>query len=1184
MKIKSITLQGFKSFVDRVHFTVPPGTSAIVGPNGCGKSNIVDAIRWVLGEHNARHLRGKLMEDLIFNGSDTRKSHGMAEVTITLSNDGGLAPARYAAFTEIEVKRRLYRSGESEYFINKVPSRLKDIVELFTDTGIGTNAYSIIEQGQVGWLVNAKPTERRVLFEEAAGINKYKQKKEASLRRLESTKENLTRVNDIISEVKRQLNSLNRQAKKAERYKLFKDELKTLDIKLAGEDFSRLSTEYDSADSALKAIFEEQSALEAGVEASEARIETLRVERLQRESAWSEVREETASIERKIQAEEHSAELLRVRAGELTRNEARLTEELSELSTRIETMLTEKERHAFAVEEAARQLLNMNDKLAVEEETLSSLNGEIRKNTEALRAGETELMQTGARLSDIKYSIETCNSEERTLMEREAQARAEREECLAKQQEIEGPTDAVKRSLDEARSSKDALEAKLSGANETLTGLEEEEDELTASLQELRAENSLTDSRLKALEEMASRFEGLNQGVKAVMEAGKDGRTSGIHGLVADVIETEPGYEKAVEAVLGERLQYVIVDSQAEGLAAVQFLKSESAGRGSFLPVRDSRHTTSSDKVQGGPPSLADKVKVKDGYRGVVDYLFSNAVITNTLEDGRRLWSQNGSKRLFVTPEGDIIDNFGAITGGYSNGSNEGLLQKKRRMAELRSECARLNGEIEGKSGELEALESSIEETRGEIDALRERFHQADIGTVSLSSELAKHEEEYKRLSGRLTALDSELAGFKDSLETLSDRKRRLAEERSALEDGLQLKEAASAALKEEAATLGEKRDTLLHGLTEIKVELGSTKERHDSLKTLLSDKSSAIEDAERRLTARSAEIEAGRLERESAMGVMEEKKVILEELLVKKDAARETETVRQEALTTLTNEISAFEKELKSHKGELTGVLEKKSARSIELKELELAINALEEKMAERYGMTADAIEAALEPTEDAKEVSNDEMRRRATELRDKIASMGEVSLAALEEFKEQEVRYNFLITQKADLESSVEGLMTAINKINRTTRERFKKTFDEINEKFQETFPKFFNGGKAELRLSDETNILESGVEIVAQPPGKKLQNIMLLSGGEKALTATAFIFSVFLIKPSPFCLLDEVDAPLDDANVERFNSFVREMSQRSQFIVITHNKRTMEVADTLYGITMEEPGVSKVVSVKF
>lgn len=1184
MKIKSITLQGFKSFVDRVHFTVPPGTSAIVGPNGCGKSNIVDAIRWVLGEHNARHLRGKLMEDLIFNGSDSRKRHGMAEVTITLSNDGGLAPARYAAFTEIEVKRRLYRSGESEYFINKVPSRLKDIVELFTDTGIGTNAYSIIEQGQVGWLVNAKPTERRVLFEEAAGINKYKQKKEASLRRLESTKDNLTRVSDIISEVKRQLNSLNRQAKKAERYKLFKEELKSLDIKLAGEDFSRLSTEYDSAGAALKAIFEEQSAIEAGVEATEARIETLRVERLQRESAWSEVREETASIERKIQAEEHSAELLRVRAEELTRNEARLTEELSELRASIETMLSEKERHAKAVEEAAGQLLNMTDKLTVEEAALSSLNEETRKNTEALRAEQAELMQTGARLSDIKYSIETCNSEERTLMERSAQAGAEREECLTLQRETEGPIEAARRSLAEAKTSKEALEAELSEAGDTLTTLEEEEDELTASLQELREESSLTDSRLKALEEMASRFEGLNQGVKAVMEAGKEGRASGILGLVADVIETEPGYEKAVEAVLGERLQYVIVESQTEGMEAVEFLKSESAGRGSFLPVRDLRHTTSAATAQGGPPSLADKVKVKDGYRGVVDYLFSNAVITNTLEDGRRLWSQNGSSRLFVTPDGDIIDNFGAITGGYSNGSNEGLLQKKRRMAELREKSARLRGEIEEKSGEVEALESSIEETRGEIDALRVRFHQADIGSVSLSSELAKHEEEFRRLSGRLSALDTELSGVRGSLEALSTKKRNLAEERSELESGLLEKEARSEALKEEAATLGEKRDNLIHGLTEIKVELGSTRERHDSIKTLLSDKSSAIKDAEVRLTTRSTEIESGRQERESAMGVMEEKKGILEELLVKKDATREMATVRQEALATLNDQVSTFERELRSHKDELTGVLEKKSARSIELKELELALNALEEKMADRYAMTVHAVVAALESTKDAEEVSSDEMRARATELREKIAGMGEVSLAALEEFKEQEVRYNFLTTQKADLETSVEGLMTAINKINRTTRDRFKKTFDEINEKFQETFPKFFNGGRAELRLSDETNILESGVEIIAQPPGKKLQNIMLLSGGEKALTATAFIFSVFLIKPSPFCLLDEVDAPLDDANVERFNSFVREMSQRSQFIVITHNKRTMEVADTLYGITMEEPGVSKVVSVKF
>ena len=1191
MRIKKINIHGFKSFVDKVEFNFPSGTSAIVGPNGCGKSNVVDAIRWVLGEHNARHLRGKTMEDLIFNGSSSRKSLGMAEVTLTLSNEGGQAPARYADYTEIEVQRRLYRSGDSEYSINKVPCRLKDIVEFFTDTGLGTNAYSIIEQGQIGWLINAKPIERRVLIEEAAGINKYKQKKDASMRRLDATKLNLTRVTDIISEVKRQLNSLNRQAKKAERYKKFKDELKDFDLFLANAENTEMSEGKRQAEKNLSTLNDDELKTNSTIDSLESSIETHKVEHLKKEDEYSEVRDKSEEIEGQIIARERDSELLTVRTEEIQRNEERLTFEISELKTKLANLSEESKSLLLEQEKILGALTGLDARLTKKDEELDGLTREIRYKTELLDDEEDSTIALSTKLTEIKHSILTCARDEEVLKEQEGTLLLSKEKILQELSGKEAPLEEIRESIRESEKKKAGLQNDIKTAEELLGTLEDENARFEIELKELKEEWAIKSSKLHTLEEMEANMEGLDRGVKEIVEAGGSGKQKGIHGLVADLIEPQPGFERAVEVVLGERLNYVIVEDPDAGLKAIDYLKESTHGRGSFLPTKNSRLSkkiTQGEEKLSGPAGdlerLRDKVTVKEGYAHVIDYLLADALIAPDLKSAKEIWDMNGSEKIFVTPNGEMIGKEGSITGGYLNDASiqdGGILQKRRRITDFKERVGILEKLISSTQGSLENNNEKITNAKTDLEESQKRLHEKDLGTVNLSSELKIGEEEAARLKEKEDELSTLIKEAHDKIEGLAEKNREFNEEKETLETELKDKEETVRTLKKETASLSEHKESMADLIMEMRVEKASLQEKDESLKSLLEVKERALLENEDRVDGKEREIEGGRAEKTMAHERVEELKIILEELLERKDSIKGLEVRGREVIGSMTEKIDGLERELRKERSKLSEVQGSKGLASVKLKELELALENLDERIIEKYGISIEKYDGTFEELEN---MDRSEIEERAEELRTKIGGLGEVSLSALDEFTELEERYSFLCEQRDDLTNSVESLLKAISKINKTTKERFKKAFFEIDQKFQETFPKFFNGGKAELKLSDPDNILETGVEIVAQPPGKKLQNIMLLSGGEKALTATALIFAIFLIKPSPFCLLDEVDAPLDDANIERFNNFVHEMSEKSQFVLITHNKRTMEVADTLYGITMEEPGVSKTVSVQF
>ncbi len=1204
MKIKRLSIQGFKSFVDRVVLDFAAEPAAIIGPNGCGKSNVIDAIRWVTGEQNPRHLRGRQMEDVIFNGSEARKPVGMAEVVLTFSNERAKAPSRFAAFSEIEVARRLYRSGESEYYINRVRCRLRDVVDLFTDTGIGKEGYSIVEQGQVSWLVNARPEERRVLFEEAAGVNRFKHRRDTAIRRLEATKENLLRVSDIIAEVKRQLNSLNRQAKKAERYRAAKEALKDIDLRLSSMEYALILQKKSAKEKKIEEAGDEAIRLATEKSAAELRRDTALSELHGVEERYQAIGEKVSALEKELGAGEREVELSRIRGEELQRDIARLTSEIDDLSRK-------KDAAGAAIEETRSSLAGAAASTKEGEAALSRLKseldemlGELGGKTALEAEMKARLVQNRARLSDIRHALQSAIDEERREREREARCGAGMQEATEKIAALEDPLENLKRDMALSTEQGESLESEARGLREELAGLEEKRRGLISGVEGLKEARAAARARLNTLEEMERNLDNVHGGARAIL---KGGTLRGVHGIVADFIEANAGFERAVEAALAERLEYVIVEGQGEGLEAIGFLKSNSGGRGSFVPLKDLRPAPSAVPAglagRIGARPLVDEIKIRDGYGPMVKALMGETLLVNDMDEALALWRTDGMFSTIVTLEGERLNPEGVITGGGSGGPGGGILQRRGEIKGIKGEISGFEARLGELVAALSAIDNDIASARQGLERLAEDLHRVEIQRVNTEGETKRQETELKSL----IQLQSDLAAGKEearaALERLSEKKRALAAEREAIEGAIKGDEEGLGEVVTAIAAMEEKKSALSARVTASQVELARLTERRRALETRLGEQERLVEELGRALKARLDEkalAETGVEEKEKEAAEAEARLKGLYNGLV---AAREERAREEGALASIRGRIKEVEEAISALDEKKRRLEEEQGALGFGLKELELRASNLEERLAERYGLGLKDLQPTKTPSSgDAAEerdgrgaVTGDapdagapvdmaSLREERDALQARILAMGEVSLSALEEYRELEGRHAFLLAQQEDLTKSTEGLMKAIARINRTSRARLRAAFDEINERFRENFPKFFRGGHAELRLTDETNILESGIDIVAQPPGKKLQNISLLSGGEKALTAVSLIFSIFLIKPSPFCLLDEVDAPLDEANIDRFNAFVRDISNISQFILITHNKRTMEVVDRLYGVTMEEPGVSKIVSVRF
>ncbi|MCM2358921.1 MAG: chromosome segregation protein SMC [Geobacteraceae bacterium] len=1174
MKIKRLEIIGFKSFVDRVSLDFPQGITAVVGPNGCGKSNIVDAIRWVMGEQSARNLRGKSMEDVIFGGCESRKPLGMAEVSLVFSAEDGRVPAKYLNYSEIQVTRRLYRDGESEYLLNKTPCRLMDIAELFMDTGVGARAYSIIEQGRIGMILLSKPEERRFLIEEAAGVTKFKARKQVALKKIELSRQNLLRIGDIIAELKRQLNSLQRQAKKAERFREYREELKEIEVASAVTNFISLDGDMERVASELAELDGRSATLLGELENGELALEEQRIALLEEEKALSIAQEELYRGKGEIQAAENRLEFQRKEFLNLDRLKGRLSEELANLQRQLgeaeAELKTLEERRGLFVSEMAGE----EEALSSGEKSLEELTGAERDLAGRLDGTRRELFallseiaqlhnqQTGAtrRLEAISERFQRNHRERVTFQEKLAEAASRGAELRLALQALTGEKGGVVEALAACRGREEGLKGALEVAERELVAL--------------RDELSTKGSRLHSLQELEAQFAGYGQGVRSLFLAELfRGRFSGV---LADAVETDEQYEAALEAVLGERLQYVICPADEDALAAVAYLKETGGGRCSLVPA--GLALPPANQSPAGVEKLLGKVTVREGCHGLMESLLADTCLAGDLAAALALARQYPCL-TFVTLQGDLVSSGGIINGGSGEGAQQGLVHKKREIKELALQVAAVSAKVQEKETERERLKGEISAAGEELRSLRQQLHETEIRMVNCDKDLQRSVEDCRGIEERLAIkgmeddqLREEEDGLRKEIE-LAGRKRSAGEERKA---GL---EAETAGMQEALAVQKRQIDELREVVTGMKVRAAALREKRESnIRTVLRVEELAG-DLRGRIAAHLAELEKcaedHRLLVTAIAGNEEQLKHQLQRQL-NAEASFAGVKERYEGKASVVQEEEARLRGVRAAGEEVRQAI---AERNFRRSELAMKLQNLESSLMERYRLDI----AQLVP--EYRELTYDETGRRTrhVELQRLIDEMGEVNLTAIEEYRELEERFTFLSAQKGDLEESLQSLQKAIQRINRTTRKRFLETFQLVNAKFQEVFPRLFCGGRAELRLTNEEDLLETGIEIIVQPPGKKLQNVTLLSGGEKALTAVALIFSIFLIKPSPFCLLDEVDAPLDDANIGRFNEMVREMTAFSQFIMITHSKATMAVADTLFGVTMEEPGVSKLVSVR-
>lgn len=1172
MRIKRLEITGFKSFSEKTLLDFQQPITGIVGPNGCGKSNIVDAIRWCLGEQSAKNLRGKGMEDVIFAGSETRKPLGVAEVSLVFSTEDGRAPTKYLGFNEIQLTRRLYRDGESEYLINKTPCRLLDIAELFMDTGVGTKAYSIIEQGKIGQILHARPEERRVLIEEAAGVTKFKNRKIVALRKIEATRQNIHRLQDIISELKRQANYLQRQAKKAERFKLARDEARTIDLQFLRWDANKIITAHTAADGQLVEIESQLSCLQHTVTTAEAALEQDRLALAEQEHLIAQAQENLFTARNELMTTENQLLLCEQEHKGLT---LRLERHRSDCTT-----ITEQTAVAsLRIEETANQRLSMDLELQSTEAAL-----------DALRRQEEE--------KDLKYEVD--NQRVDTLRQQQIKCEAELVALQARIEQGLRQTETLEKQLAQQQQELVQYQSRETTQRTVLSTLENELKSMTSALQnkqELRAalesraaalaeqepilaqraqraleQRSKTASRLQSLEELERHFSGYSAGTRHIKTAYPARETLGT--VLADTITIEEHYERALEVVIADKLQAIQCNTVQEAFSAIRHLHDNQAGRAHFI-IPQSHHIT--PVVINGATNLADVTEVTGPLRSVVQGWLANVHVVHDLSDALTMHTHY-PEATFVTLEGDIVYPDGSLIGGTPESRQGSMIQTKREIRTLKDRLV-----IEGQ--ELSQTEQELSDTRDQLSILTRQIqehtnhlHQLEIERTRKQKDQERESEELQRLLERLTATQSRILETSAQNQTSqADRTLVAAERESANQRLTELTNLLAA----EEATMEQRRaerTTEREQYTNQRITAATRREHFEALQRLHTELTEQQEQRLARqltltqdlhhLTEQLAETEKNSESIKHAISSCVQKVTATEAVL---SALREQHDRCAQAVQTRDHSV-------KTLRGQREALQQQQAETSMSRTELSLQLEHINTLAFERHRIDLATWDAP--PLE--RDIHEETLSNRQKTLTATIEELGEVNLLAIEEFAEVEQRQLFLEGQRTDLETSLHDLQQAIQKINRTTRKRFLETFTIVNKTFQEVFPRLFCGGHAELRLTDEQDLLETGIDIIVQPPGKKLANVMLLSGGEKALTAVALIFSLFLIKPTPFCLLDEVDAPLDDANIGRFNEMVREMSNQSQFILITHNKTTMAVADTLYGVTMEEPGSSRLVSV--
>jgi chromosome segregation protein len=1186
MRLKKLEITGFKSFLEKVTVDFSPGISGIVGPNGCGKSNIADAIRWVMGEQRVRTLRGKKMDDVIFNGSEEASPVGMAEVSMSLTADEEQFPGTYAEFKEVMITRRLFRDGESEYTINKIPCRLLDVREFFMGTGVGARTYSLVEQNSVYSLVEAKPEERRQFIEEAAGISKYKSRKESAVRKMEATQQNLIRLNDIIREVKTQLSAISRQAKKAEQYKALKKAVKEAELTVALQTYSDLSDQRSSREEAIHALNNRDIEVRTHMQGLEAALEALKAELLEDESLISVHQEKLYVTKNTVNIKEQGIEFSRRKITDLA---ARREKDLAE-GEALKRREGETEEEITSLKAAAAQAGGSIDRLrrsvAESAQTLDELRSMERTCRQDQEEKKIQYIDVVTEKAKLKNTVASLARMIEDFAKREANESREIEENGKRSAEL-------RRTLEQFRSGHAAEEesfTELGGRREEIADeLERARGELAQrdeKIAELREESGGKAARLASLKEFDEGYAWCNEGIKSLMNGGKGSDRQELSrelflGLVADHIQVPREYETAVEAVLGDKLQYVVVKSQTDGIRAIDYLKSSSLGRGSFVPIEVRPHTSGAsafEHLREAVP-LIERIVVQDDYRAVVNELLGDVLLIPNLVNGISLWQQNGFCGTFVTPEGDIISPSGILTGGSRNGSDKSLLRNRREIVELAEEVETLTTELSEEQNGRKRTASLIAQWDEELLRLRSQLHLTELRMNGLRKDVERYEGEMRQVADRLKALEFNRENLRSEA---AEARERIARHKTETE----ILEGREAALNEAMAVTRTKWDALRtdleereNALTEQKIRLASLEEKREADLKTLARLETSLTDRSREIETRIADAEACDRETQALTAQIAAEEEALKTLYATCEHLEASLSGRRNSLSEKEARFRVMESEIRTVKATLDRQLREGSELDVSFREIAMQMENLLRNIQEKYTTDLKELITGFQPLE--AEVIG-ELAEKLEKDRRAVDNFGEVNLLALSEHEELNTRHEFLTAQVADLNASLETLRTTISRINAISRKRFAETFEGVNKCFQEVFTRLFPGGRAELKLTDESDLLETGVDIEIRIPGKRTQSVTLLSGGEKSLSAIALIFSILVYRPVPFILLDEVDAALDDSNISLFNRLVKETVSQSQILLITHNKKTMEIADSLYGVTMQKQGISTLVSV--
>jgi chromosome segregation protein len=1176
--LKRLDVVGFKSFAERINVEFVPGVTAVVGPNGSGKSNITDAIRWVLGEQSAKSLRGAKMEDIIFAGSDSRKPLNFAEVTLTLDNEDQFLPLDY---NEVSVTRRVYRSGESEYLINKQGCRLKDIVDLFMDSGLGREAFSIISQGKVEEILNSKPDDRRTIFEEAAGVLKYKTRKKKAESKLFETQENLNRVGDILHELEGQVEPLKIQASMAKDFMEKKADLEKIEVALTAHEIGELHGNWERLAQKLEEHRAEEAKMSALILAKESEIDQLRHDLAASDEAILTLQNDLLHASEELEKLEGRKEVLKERKKNATLNRGQLEKSIEEISARISTLKSAKSEQEQAVSMLGKESRRLSSQLMEREQQLKLYNEDIEQKIDSLKSDYIDLLnqQAGAK-NELTYISQQLAQQSA----RSSRLDGENDKFLASRDEIASKKAEAKKQLAQARQGvesevKKYLEEKRK--LETLeAGYEKQEKTLYQAYQYLQQARS----KKEMLEEMEEEYTGFFQGVKEILKA-RGKKLQGIEGAVAELIKVPKTYELAMETALGGAMQHIVVANEENGRAAIQYLKQNAYGRATFLPLSVIKGKSVAphllQAISGHPSFVGTAVSLigfEEKYEQIINNLLGNVVISKDLKGANEIARILQYRSRIVTLEGDVVNPGGSMSGGAAKKNASALLSRKGELDELKQKLAEMEEKTVLLEVRVKTMKGELQSGTANLEILRRQGEELRLKEQSLKGQLREIEIEERNINDRLAVYDSEQSQFKQEKAKLKERETLLLQQIKKYQVALEKLDREIAELTNRKNTNLTSKETLAAEIGELKVELAANKEQLAYAREKLESASNELAlQAERLLSTKedlnllSSEMTSdssgeSQLE-EAARKKLEDKNRVLE-LISDKRAARLKMQERLENLELETKERQRL------HKG-LAEVLKDEE---VKLNRLDVELDNLIAHLREEYLLSYEGAKEQYPLTMPA-----DDARRKVKLIKMAIEELGTVNLGAIEEYERVSERYEFLNEQKSDLQDAKDTLFQIIAEMDTEMKKKFEETFRAVRSHFETTFQALFGGGRADLRLTQPDDMLNTGVELVAQPPGKKLQNLGLLSGGERALTAIALLFSILKVRPVPFCILDEVEAALDEANVYRFSQYLKRYSAETQFIVITHRKGTMEEADVLYGVTMQESGVSKLVSVR-